>query len=129
MKFVEYQDIARNRIRACEESRIKINADWVTFPCALSADHLLTNWPTDPVQLTFAQLEKLLATAAADLIIIGRQGKIVWDIDWLKLQATANQRGIGIEQMTIDAAVRTFNVLTTEERPIWLVLLADASAS
>jgi uncharacterized protein len=41
----------------------------------------------------------------------------------MQLQAQLNAQNIGLEQMQTDAAIRTFNVLTTEERSVWLVLL------
>ena len=68
MKFVEYKDISKNRIRESQE-------------------------------------------------------KLQFDVNWHRLVVQMNQRGVGLEQMSHSAAVRTFNVLMTEERPFWLILL------
>ena len=124
MKFVEYQDISRNRIRAYEENRLRVNTEWVNLPCALCAQQLVKDWhPEVEKQMSELDLLPLISLQAADLIIIGYAQQPKWDHSWLKLQATMNARGIGLEQMQSDAAIRTFNVLTTEERPVWLVLI------
>jgi uncharacterized protein len=124
MKFVEYQDVARHRIRAIEANRIRVDQTWVTLPCALSAHQLITNWQPEQDMISVVDIEKLLALAPADLILIGQAKPLTWDANWFQLQANLNQRDIGIEQMPLAAAARTFSVLTTEERPIWLILNA-----
>jgi len=124
MKFVEYQDVSRYRIRAYENNRIRLEQEWITLPCALCAQSLVTDWqPITPEQLTMADFAPLLSTHAAELMIIGRSSQPVWNPEWMQLQASLNAKGVGLEQMQTDAAIRTFNVLTTEERSVWLVLL------
>ena len=124
MKFVEYQDVARHRIRAIEANRIRVDQTWVALPCALSAQQLITDWQPEQDMISVVDIEKLLALAPADLILMGQTKPLKWDANWFQLQAKLNQRDIGIEQMPLEAAVRTFSVLTTEERPIWLILNA-----
>lgn len=124
MKFVEYQDISRNRIRAYEENKLRINTEWATLPCALCAQQLVKDWHPETLhQITEQDLLTLIALQPADLIIVGHAQQPKWDKAWLTLQASMNARGIGLEQMQSDAAIRTFNVLTTEERPVWLALI------
>jgi uncharacterized protein len=124
MKFVEYQDVSRYRIRAYEANRIKLEQEWISLPCALCAQALITDWqPFNAEQLCLADFSPLLVTYPADLIIVGRQDHPEWNPEWMQLQAELNAQGIGLEQMQIDAAIRTFNVLTTEERSVWLALL------
>lgn len=122
MKFVEYKDVSRNRIRGYEHNKVLINADWHHFPCAI-APHLIENdWQAGEKGIQPEQIQALQQHYLADLVLIGTEHEPVWNTDWLKLQAALNQLGIGVEQMRHDAAIRTFNVLTTEERPVWLIL-------
>jgi uncharacterized protein len=124
MKFVEYQDVSRYRIRAYEANRIKLEQEWILLPCALCAQALMTDWqPANADQLCLSDFSPLLASRPADLIIVGRPHQPAWNPEWMRLQAELNAQGIGLEQMQTDAAIRTFNVLTTEERSVWLVLL------
>lgn len=124
MKFVEYQDVSRYRIRAYEQNRIRLERDWITLPCALCAQALVSDWQTaKPEQLRLSDFTPLLDLHTADLIIVGHAHQPTWNSTWMQLQAQLNAQGIGLEQMQTDAAIRTFNVLTTEERSVWLVLL------
>lgn len=124
MKFVEYQDVSRYRIRAYENNRIRIEQDWLDLPCALCAQALVSDWqPANAEQLCLGDFTPLLTSHAADLIIVGRPNQPAWNPEWMQLQAQLNTQNIGLEQMQTDAAIRTFNVLTTEERSVWLVLL------
>lgn len=123
MKFVEYQDVSRNRIRHQENGKVLVNADWHSFPCAIAPRAMIDHWQTQNGSIQIEDMQALQADYQADLIIIGSANEPKWDMHWLKLQAQMHQLGIGVEQMRHDAAIRTFNVLTTEDRPVWLVLL------
>jgi uncharacterized protein len=123
MKFVEYQDVSRNRIRNTESNKVLVNANWHSFPCAIAPRAIVDNWQMTNDAIHIDDMQSLQKQYQADLIIIGYESEPKWDTNWLKLQAQMHQLGMGIEQMHRDAAIRTFNVLTTEERPVWLVLL------
>jgi uncharacterized protein len=123
MKFVEYQDVSRNRIRNTESNKVLVNANWHSFPCAIAPHAIVDNWQMTNDAIHIDDMQSLQKQYQADLIIIGYESEPKWDTNWLKLQAQMHQLGMGIEQMHRDAAIRTFNVLTTEERPVWLVLL------
>jgi len=122
MKFVEYQDVSRNRIRNQESDQVLVNANWHRFPCAIAPRIIIDNWQPHSDDIQLDDLMALQDRYHADLIMIGNANEPIWDINWLKLQAEMNKLGIGIEQMKRDAAIRTFNVLSTEDRPIWLIL-------
>ncbi len=123
MKFVEYQDTTRNRIRHYEADKILVNAHWYNLPCAIAPQIIINDLQLSTDKIQFEDMKSLQDRYTADLIIIGSKSEPKWDVDWLKLQAQMHQLGIGVEQMYHDAAIRTFNVLTTEDRPVWLVLL------
>jgi uncharacterized protein len=123
MKFIEYQDVSRNRIRHYENNKVLVNANWHDFPCAIAPKVIVDNWQITSDTMLSEDMQSLQSRYQADLIIIGSANQPKWDRNWLQLQAQMHQLGIGIEQMRHDAAIRTFNVLTTEERPVWLVLL------
>ena len=123
MKFIEYQDVSRNRIRHYESNKVLVNANWHDFPCAIAPKVIIDNWQITSDTILSEDMQSLQDRYQADLIIIGSANQPKWDKSWLQLQAQMHQLGIGIEQMRHDAAIRTFNVLTTEDRPVWLVLL------
>ena len=56
-----------------------------------------------------------------DLIILGSGNKVLYPD--LKLLTQLQQRGIGVEVMSIKALCRTFNFLTSEDRKVAGVLL------
>lgn len=122
MKFVEYQDRSRYRIQAFEAGRVRINQEWIELPCAISPEHLIRS---DELKMQTSLLESLthmLKHYPAHLIIIGQAQPITVDRAWMQLMTHIQKQGVGLEQMTADAGARTFNVLTTEDRPIWLLL-------
>lgn len=128
MKFVEYKDPTRYQIRAYDSERIRVDDHWYARPLALHAKQLIEHWqPANAQQPTFTDLQTLITQQAVDLILIGQTSAPQWDSAWLRLQAQLNAQGIGLEQMHTDAAIRTFNVLSTEDRSVWLVLLAAAN--
>jgi uncharacterized protein len=128
VKFVEYQDISKNRIRELQENQVRIHQHWYFLPCAISAQKIITHQSPKEnlfkVEVSTDCFEQLLQEEAADLILIGRANdRLIFDIKWQQLVADMSQQGIGLEQMSHAAAVRTFNVLMTEERPFWLILV------
>ena len=123
MKFVEYQDVSKNRIRELQSDRVRIHQNWYPMPCAISAQQIVTETHI-ALGATAECFAALIAQQSADLILVGRpQAQLVFDIHWHQLLVQMNQQGVGLEQMSHAAAVRTFNVLMTEERPFWLVLV------
>lgn len=123
MKFVEYKDLSKNRIRELDSNQVRIQDTWYPFPCAISAQHIVTK-DQHSIEISIDCFEQLMAQAPADLLLVGRPASdIRFDLTWQKLLVSMNQKGIGLEQMTHSAAVRTFNVLMTEERPFWLILV------
>jgi uncharacterized protein len=123
VKFVEYKDLSKNRIRELDTHQVKIQDTWYHLPCAISAQLVITQ-DQHPIEINTACFEHLIAQQSADLLLIGRPASdIRFDLTWQKLLVSMNQQGIGLEQMTPDAAVRTFNVLMTEDRPFWLILV------
>lgn len=123
MKFVEYKDMARNRITALEAERLRVGQTWLKRPCALCNEHLYPDWQSDQDFPTLSSLEPLLQQSQPSLILLGSTAGASTDPGYWQLLAALNQRGIGLESMGADAACRTFNVLTTEERQVLLLLV------
>jgi len=121
MKFVEYQDRSRHRIHSIEGKRVRVNQDWIDFPCAISATHIVR---ADEIKHN-ASLSEVLTDIAqhhpTNLMLLGRDTPININREWMQLLAAMRQQDINLEQMGIDAAARTFNVLTTEDRPLWVL--------
>lgn len=79
--------------------------------------------PADPAALTESDFEKVLAqTDAIDLLLVG----MGTDLRPLPrdLRARLREAGIATEPMSTGAALRTYNVLLAEDRPVAAALLA-----
>ena len=79
--------------------------------------------PADPAALTESDFEKVLAQAdAIDLLLVG----MGTDLRPLPrdLRARLREAGIATEPMSTGAALRTYNVLLAEDRPVAAALLA-----
>jgi len=78
-------------------------------------------WPPGTVAELHDQHLDQLTARQPGIIILGTGATLVFPPP--RLLAGVQQRGIGIEVMANDAAVRTFNVLLSEDRKVLLALL------
>lgn len=121
MKFTEHKDPTINMIRRIEPDAIWVNETPMRHSFYMTAHHLHPNWSvTCTEHLTQAHLDTLLKLQP-EVIILGtgtRQHFLSPE-----LQAHVLQHGVGLEVMSNDAACRTWNVLTTEDRPVVLAIM------
>ncbi len=128
MKFTEHKDPTINMIRRIEADAIWVNETPVRTSFYMSARHLQPNWTPKSVEtLTREHLDALLALQP-EVVILGTGSTQQFLPP--HLQAYVLQQGVGLEVMSNDAACRTWNVLTTEDRPVVLgiILPSDATA-
>lgn len=81
-------------------------------------------WPvTEFRALDIAALQPILAEAAAiEFLIVGTGPDIAWLAD--ELRAALSAGGVRVEVMSTGAAVRTYNVMLSEDRPVAAALIA-----
>jgi len=109
-----------NIIQAYSDRGIMINDRLISTSVVITPDSVEA-WSAQTVSgLEAHHLEPLLARRPG-VIILGTGASIVFPPP--SLLAGIQQRGIGIEVMANDAAIRTFNVLVSEDRRVVLALL------
>lgn len=108
---------ANHSVQAYNDHSIQINGQIYTKSLILSADALMTDWAvTDPGQITIESLSLLLASNPK-IILIGHQSGQTLALSVLeKLQALH----VSCEILNLPAALRTWNVLLSEEREVVL---------
>ena len=109
-----------NSIRSYSEQGIVINDRLIRTSVMITADSVEA-WSAETVTgLDERHLEPLIARRPG-IIILGTGSTMVFPRP--SLLAGVQRQGIGIEGMANDAAIRTFNVLLSEDRKVLLALL------
>lgn len=110
-------------IRGYSDDRVTVVEDEYSLPLVLTATALYTDWlPEKFDDLDEQTIEKLCATQP-EIVLIGSGQRQAFLAP--RLQAAFYQRGVGVEVMTVDAACRTFNVLTSESRVVLAALMLN----
>jgi len=109
-----------NSIQSYSERGIVINDRLISTSVLVTAESVET-WPPVTVAGLHDRHLELLTAYQPGIIILGTGATLVFPP--ARLLAGVQQRGIGIEVMANDAAVRTFNVLLSENRRVLLALL------
>jgi len=109
-----------NSIQSYSERGIVINDRLISTSVLVTADSIEA-WPATAVaDLNDSHLEPLTARQP-HIIVLGTGTTLVFPP--APLLVNIQCRGIGIEVMANDAAIRTFNVLLSEDRKVLLALL------
>lgn len=121
MKFTEHRDSNINVVKHYEPGLVKINADEYRQSLFLNQHQTYPDWPVEHIdQLTTALLDEILQTQP-EVIILGTGEQQIFPHP--SLFAHCAGKGVGLEVMANDAACRTFNVITTEDRDVALALI------
>lgn len=121
MKFTEHRDSNINTVKKYEPGKVKINADDYQHSLFLTQNEVFANWScTDIKKLSTNDLDDLL-DQHPEVIILGTGDQQVFPDP--KLFAHCMNRGTALEVMANDAACRTYNILTTEDRDVVLALI------
>ena len=128
MKFSQEDTTDVHSIKSYDTSSIVIqSADksgltTLTTPFILSTDQLITVWPINNILDFNSDDVKYFKVLDIEVLIIGQL--IVTRLTGPTLVKFSEQ-GIGIEQMPIGAACRTYNLLISEGRRVALVINFD----
>jgi uncharacterized protein len=114
-----------NSIRSYDARGIVINDRRFTHSVVVSAQQVERWSPRCFAELTATHLLTLAELAPAIIILGTGATQRFPPADWL---VELQRRGIGVEVMGNHAAIRTYNVLRSEDRDVLLALLQDLPA-
>ena len=121
MKFTEHRDSNIFAVKNYTPGKVKVNNLVFVNSFYMTQHKTKEHWAcTNIADLNKTLLDKLIAEKP-EVIILGT-GE-VQEFPAPVLFAHCAAQGIGLEVMTNDAACRTYNVLTTEDRDIVLALI------
>lgn len=109
-----------NLIQSYSERGIVINEQLIGTSVLVTAREIASWQPGAVAELEQRHVETLLAYRP-EIIILGTGTTLAFPP--VPLLAGIQRHGIGIEVMANGAAIRTFNVLLSEDRPVLLALL------
>lgn len=123
MKFTEHRDRSINSVRRIDAQGIWVNDQCLSGSFYMTQRHLVPRWEvTDPATLEKTHLDALLALKPEVIILgTGRRQRFLPPA----LVRHCHAAGVGIEVMDNAAACRTFNVMTTEDRPVVLAVIQE----
>lgn len=125
MKFTEHRDSNVFAVKHYEANKVKVNQLIFTKSFFITQFSTEGDWPCDNIQnLTLERLDQILATKS-EVIILGTGDKQVFPDP--TFFAYCASKGVGLEVMANDAACRTYNVLTSEDREVALALILTSS--
>ncbi len=126
MKFAEHKDPSLNIVRKITPDAIWVNDQALSESFFMTQHHLHPQWDITSIEaLNTKHLDTLLALRPT-LIILGTGSQQIFPS--AELSAYVLQKGVGLEIMHNDAACRTWNVLTTEERAVVLAIIQPKTA-
>lgn len=121
MKFTEHRDSNVNVVKQYSQGKVKINANSFEKSLYLTQKTIYENWACQSIdQLNGEHLDQILSLQP-EVIILGTGDKQIFPEP--KLFAHCLAKGVGLEVMANDAACRTYNILTTEDREVVLALI------
>lgn len=121
MKFTEHRDASVNMIRSYQPDLVVVNQHEITASCIITQNQIITDWAVESFELLSPEDLQILLDFKPEVLILGT-GE-TQKFPSLELARLASKHGISIEAMSNDAACRTYNVLTTEERVVVLGLV------
>lgn len=121
MKFTEHRDSNVYTVKRYEPGLVKVNDLDLTQSCYLTQTKLEDNWPCKAIEELTTEFLDMLLEEKPEVIVLGTGDKQIFPEP--KFFAYCVSKGVGLEVMANDAACRTYNVLTTEDRDIVLALI------
>lgn len=121
MKFTEHRDSNIFAVKNYTYGNVKVNNLTFTTSFYLTQHMTQANWSCHDISALNIELLDELIAQKPEVIILGTGEK--QEFPNPHLFAHCASQGIGLEVMSNDAACRTYNVLTTEDRDIVLALI------
>ncbi|BCN93409.1 hypothetical protein THMIRHAM_11940 [Thiomicrorhabdus immobilis] len=126
MKFTEHRDSNVYAVKKYQPGMVKVNNLEFNSSCYITQKSYKDDWQCPAISALNTDLMDELLAEKPEVIILGT-GETQTFPEPLFFAYCAAQ-GVGLEVMANDAACRTYNVLTTEDRDIVLALIMDAEA-
>lgn len=123
MKFTEHRDSNVYAVKRYEPGLVKINNVTLQQSCYLTQTKIEEKWPCSSIHDLNEEKLDLLLAEKPEVIILGTGETQTFPEP--RLFAYCATKGVGLEVMANDAACRTYNVLTTEDRDIVLALVME----
>ncbi len=127
MKFTEHRDSNIFAVKHYSPNLVKVNQLTFTKSFFITQFTTESHWPCECMsQLTLENIDQLL-DSKAEVIILGTGEKQVFPEP--KIFAYCASKGVGLEVMANNAACRTYNVLTSEDREVALALILETEGN
>lgn len=121
MKFTEHRDSNVLAVKHYQPGLVKVNELRFYNAFFITQHHAEADWPCHSIaQLNESLLDALMAQSPEVIILGTGDTQIFPEPKWFAY--CASQR-VGLEVMANDAACRTYNVLTSEDREVVLALI------
>ncbi len=121
MKFTEHRDSNIFTVKHYEPHQVKVNQLTFTQSFFITQFSTESHWPCTDIQQLSPELMMPLLERQVEVIILGTGEEQIFPCP--TLFALCASKGVGLEVMANDAACRTYNVLTTEDRDVVLALI------
>ncbi|WP_319379692.1 Mth938-like domain-containing protein [Thiomicrorhabdus sp.] len=121
MKFSEHRDSNINTVKQYSPGRVKVNDRVLERSCFITQTEIEADWACPTIDALDEATLNVLLQQNPEVIILGTGDTQIFPEP--KLFAYCTRKGIGLEVMANDAACRTYNVITTEDREILLALI------
>lgn len=123
MKFTEHLNPGVNLIRSYEPNCVRVNQKQLSHSCVISQHHLLSDWPVTQLSDLDENAMQMLIELKPEVLILGTGEQQVFPS--ASVMQFFIQQGISLEVMSNDAACRTYNILTTEDREVVIALIMN----
>jgi len=123
MKFTEHREPSIYTVKNYESGSVKVNDKTFTDSFYITQKTFNDKWPCSSIAQLSKSLLDILLAETPEVIILGTGD--TQQFPPLELMAYCTSQGVGFEVMANDAACRTFNVITTEDRNVLLALIMD----
>lgn len=122
MLITEVNNTPQLQIENCDKKTITISGQQYTLPICLTNQKIVLVDKASLSELDLADFAEAISQQPEVILIgTGRQHLFLPP----KLIATLGSHGIGLESMNTQAACRTFMILRSEERSVWMWLWPD----
>lgn len=123
MKFTEHLNPGVNLIRSYEPNCVRVNQQQIRQSCVVSQHHLLSDWPVTQLSELDESAMQMLIELKPEVLILGTGEQQIFPS--ASVMQFFIQQGISLEVMSNDAACRTYNILTTEDREVVIALIMN----
>jgi uncharacterized protein len=122
MKLTETRNPFIYTIRRFDAQGVQVNDRWLHKSCLISFEQIVDDWPVTHLNQVTDHLSAI-ENFAPEVLILGTGTHQLFPS--VAQMQQLSQLGCGIEFMSNASAIRTYSVLTTEERRVMLGLIFE----